>query len=64
MSSICELFIHSERISASTLGEMERIKIDMSEAVRLSAVWVALYELSVHSGRIIIVTQDVHDILY
>ena len=46
LSSICKLFIQSERIRASTLGEMEQIKIVMSGAVRLSAVRVALYELS------------------
>ena len=57
LSSICELFIRSERIRASTLGEMEQIKIVMSGAVRLSAVRVALYEVPVHSGRIRTVTQ-------
>ena len=46
LSSICELFILSERIRASTLGVRKQIKIVMSEAVRLSAVRVALYELS------------------
>ena len=46
LSSIYELFILSERIRASTLGEREQIKIVMSGAVRLSAVRVALYELS------------------
>ena len=60
LSSICKLFIQSERIRASTLGEMEQIKIVMSGAVRLSAVRVALYELSVHSGRIRTVTQGAH----
>ena len=60
LSSICKLFIQSERIRASTLGEMERIKIVMSGAVRLSAVLIALYELSVHSGRIRTVTQGAH----
>ena len=60
LSSICELLIQSERISASTLGEMEQIKIIMSGAVRLSAVRVALYELFVHSERIRAVTQGAH----
>ena len=60
LSSICELFIQSERIRASTLGEMERIKTIMSGAVRLSAVRVALCELSVRAERIRIVTQGAH----
>ena len=46
MSSIHKLFIPSERIRANTLGVREQIKIAMSKAVRLSAVRVALYELS------------------
>ena len=41
-----KLFIHLERIRTSTLGEREQIKIVMSGAVQLSAVRVALYELS------------------
>ena len=52
-----KLFIHFERIRASTLGDGEQIKIVMSGAVRLSAVRVALYELFVHSERIRAVTQ-------
>ena len=55
-----KLFVHFERIRASTLGEMEQIKIVMSGAVQLSAVRAALYELSVHSGRIRTVTQGAH----
>ena len=58
--SICKLFIQSEKIRANTLGEMEQIKIVMSGAVRLSAVLVALFELSVHSERIRAVTQGAH----
>ena len=57
LSSICKLFIRSDRIRANTLGEREQIKIVMSGAVRLSAVRAALYELSVHSGRIRAETQ-------
>ena len=52
-----KLFIHFERIRASTLGDGEQIKIVMSGAVRLSAVRVALYELFGHSERIRAVTQ-------
>ena len=52
-----KLFIHFERIRASTLGDGERIKIIISEAVRLRAVRAALHELPVHSGRIRAVTQ-------
>ena len=46
VSSIYELFIPSERIRANALGVRKQIKIVMSKAVRLSAVRVALYELS------------------
>ena len=55
-----KLFIHFERIRASTLGDGELIKIVMSGAVRLSAVRVALYELLVHSERIRDATQGAH----
>ena len=55
-----KLFIHFERIRASTPGDGELIKIVMSGAVRLSAVLVALYELFVHSERIRAVTQGAH----
>ena len=34
-----KLFIHFERIRASTLGDVERIKIIMFGAVWLRAVW-------------------------
>ena len=57
---LLELFIHFERIRASTLGDGELIKIVMSGAVQLSAVRVALYELLVHSERIRAVMQGAH----
>ena len=55
-----KLFIHFERIRASTPGDGEQIKIILSGAVRLSAVRIALYELFVHSGRIRAVTQGAY----
>ena len=55
-----KLFIHFERIRASTPGDGELIKIVMSGAVRLSAVRVALYELLMHSERIRAATQGAH----
>ena len=55
-----KLFIHFERIRASTLGDGELIKIVMSGAVQLSAVRVALYELFGHPERIRTVTQGAY----
>ena len=55
-----KLSIHFERIRASTLGDVERIKIIMFGAVRLRAVRAALYELFMHSERIRAATQGVY----
>ena len=54
-----KLFICFERIRASTLGDVERIKIIMFGAVRLRAVRAAYYELFVHSERTRAATQGV-----
>ena len=54
-----KLFIHFERIRASTLGDVEWIKIIMFGAVRLRAVPAALYELFMHPERIRAATQGV-----
>ena len=54
-----KLFVPSERARASTLGDVERIKIIMFGAVRLRTVRAVLYELFVHSERIRAVTQGV-----
>ena len=55
-----KLFIHFERIRASTLGDVEQIKIIMFGAVRLRAVRAVYYELFVHSERTRAPTQEVY----
>ena len=49
-----KLFIHFERIRASTIGDVERIKIIMFRAVR-----TAFHELFAHSERTRAATQGV-----
>ena len=54
-----KLFIRFERIRASTLGDVEQIKIIMFGAVRLRAARTAFHELFVHSERTRAATQGV-----